>query len=58
VRELGDANHCPGTGEVGAAIDRAIDSASDSSTCGACAMQGKCEVVKIERLEKAAGKAS
>lgn len=37
-------NHCPGTGLVGAAIDKHIKEFDEKGMCWACALQGKCEI--------------
>lgn len=38
-------NHCPGTGLVGAALDKAMREARAASVCWACNGDGKCEIV-------------
>lgn len=55
-----EENHCPGTGEVGNVIEVAIEKAFEErersggcSGCWACALQGKCEVIKIKRKRAA-----
>jgi hypothetical protein len=40
-----EENHCPGTGIVGAALDKLIEEHNKSSTCWACSVGGKCEIV-------------
>jgi len=38
-------NHCPGTGFVGAAIEKMMDKCREKSVCWACNFQGKNEIV-------------
>lgn len=40
-------NGCPGTGEVGLALDQLMEKHDDASTCWACACQGKNEIIKV-----------
>lgn len=40
-----EENHCPGTGVVGAAVDKAIVAAKADGTCWACGLGGTCEIV-------------
>lgn len=40
-----EENHCPGTGVVGAAFDRAYLKGNAAGTCWACALSGKNEIV-------------
>ena len=40
-----EENHCPGTGLVGAAIDKIIKEMNEKGFCWACALGGKCEIV-------------
>ena len=40
-----EENHCPGTGLVGAAIDKIIEEHNKNSTCWACSLNGKCEII-------------
>lgn len=41
-----EENHCPGTGIVGAAIDRMMEKCNEKSVCWACNFQGTNEIVK------------
>jgi len=38
-------NHCPGTGIVGAALERVMADHEETRTCWACALGGKCQIV-------------
>lgn len=40
-----EENHCPGTGIVGAAIDKVIEEAEQKSVCWACNLQGKNKIL-------------
>lgn len=40
-----EENHCPGTGIVGAAIDKHIKQFDKDNFCWACALNGKNEIV-------------
>lgn len=41
-------NSCPGTHAVGAAIENTIAEHEETSTCWACALKGKNEVIAFE----------
>jgi hypothetical protein len=43
-----EENHCPGTGIVGSALDAHIARHEAASTCWACALQGKNEILEID----------
>lgn len=43
-----EENHCPGTGEVGAAIDQAYAHGKKYSVCWACNLQGQNEILEID----------
>ncbi len=43
-----EENHCPGTGRVGAALDKVMSRAEDLNVCWACNLQGKNEIVRDE----------
>ena len=40
-------NHCPGTGLVGAALDRVMERAEEEGWCWACALGGTCKIVGV-----------
>ena len=40
-----EENHCPGTGLVGMAIDKAIEEGNKNGICWACKLGGKNEIV-------------
>lgn len=42
-------NHCPGTGLVGSALDEIMEKHREKSTCWACALQGKNEIIEEVR---------
>ena len=41
-----EENHCPGTGIVGATFDKIKEEMDLKSCCWACAMKGRCEIIK------------
>lgn len=43
-----EENHCPGTGNVGAALDRCMEEHEEASTCWACALNGSNKILKVE----------
>ena len=43
-----EENHCPGTGIVGAAIQKMIDECEEKSTCWACSLNGTNEIIEHE----------
>lgn len=40
-----EQNHCPATGLVGIAIDKAIREGDKDKMCWGCALKGKCEII-------------
>jgi hypothetical protein len=38
-------NHCPGTGIVGAALEKYMKACEERSVCWACGLDGECELV-------------
>lgn len=40
-----EENNCPHTGRVGAALDEVMRRCEAASTCWACTLGGKCEIV-------------
>ena len=43
-----EENHCPGTGRVGAALDKLIEESDKNSICWACSVQGENKIVQKE----------
>lgn len=43
-----EENHCPGTGFVGAEIDKIMSDADKKSICWACNLQGKNEILEMQ----------
>lgn len=41
-------NGCPGTREVGAALERMIEDHENAGTCWACASQGENKIISID----------
>jgi hypothetical protein len=48
IKFVVEENGCPGTGSVGAEIERLIAEGEETSTCWACAAKGKNKIVERE----------